>query len=473
VTDRSGDMLFVMRNPAYVRNFESVLRALCERGQPITVLFNERKPGGERAGLEIVERLAREHTNLRIEMPSGLPLGLRGRLRAGLRMLRDYLRYFGPPLNDAGRLRGRAIAPLPQAVDRSVAAVLRRLPRVRRALDRHARALEQRLGEDPAIRAELDRLRPVALLVTPLVQFRCRQSDWVRSARVLGIPTMLCLHSWDNLTSKGLMHAVPDRIAVWNATQRDEAIKLHGARPESVVVTGAWPYEHWFRWEASRTREELFEQLGLPTDRAMILYTCSSRFIAEREPDAVARWLAALRSSDEVRLAEANVIVRPHPHNGDGWTSEPLRDAPGVAIFPAGGADPADDRSRADYFDSMIHADAIVGINTSALLESAIVGRPTLAFPAPEFQASQGELPHFRELAGAERMLRTSSSMAEHIDQLAETLADGDRNDETRRQFVERFIVPNRSERSPHESLVDEIESLVRDRYHAPHGTTG
>src|SRR5437763_14003118 len=457
-------MLFLMRNPAYVRNFESVLRALCERGQPITVLFSERKPGGDRAGLAIVDRLAREHANLRMEMPKALPLGIRGRLRLGLRMLRDYLRYFGPPFEDAGRLRVRAIAPLPGAVDRALASVLRRLPRVRQALDRQARALEQRLGEGPAVRAELERLRPRALLVTPLVQFRCRQSDWVRSARRLGIPTMLCLHSWDNLTSKGLMHAVPDRIAVWNATQREAAITLHGAPPESVVVTGAWPYDHWFRWEPSRTRDELFEQLGLPVDRAMILYTCSSRFIAEREPEAVARWLAALRSSDENRLAEANVIVRPHPYNGDEWTTQPLNDAPGVAIFPPGGADPADDRSRADYFDSMIHADAIVGINTSALLESAIVGRPALAFPAPEFHASQDELPHFRELVGAEGVLRTSRSMAEHIGQLADTLADRERDDETRQRFVGRFIVPNLSGKSPRERLVDEIEALVRDR---------
>src|SRR5437588_2070320 len=337
MSDRSGDVLFLMRNPAYVRNFESVLRLLCERGYPVTVLFDERKPGAERAGLAILSRLAREYPNLRIEMPPNLPLGIRGRVRLRLRMLRDYLRYFGPPFEHASRLRVRAIAPLPEEVDRGVAFALRRLPRVRQALDRQARALEERLGEDPAIRAELERQRPQALLVTPLVQFRCRQSDWVRSARALGIPTMLCVHSWDNLTSKGLMHELPDRIAVWNATQHEEAVALHGARPESVVVTGAWPYDHWFGREASRTREELCEQLGLPADRAMILYACSSRFIAEREAEAVARWLAALRSSEDDRLAGANVIVRPHPGNSSDWTSEWLNGARGVAIFPPGG----------------------------------------------------------------------------------------------------------------------------------------
>jgi hypothetical protein len=462
MTHRSGDVLFLMRNPAYVRNFESVLSALCERGDPITVVFTERKPGGERAGLAIVNRLAQQHGNLQIEMLPALALGIRGRLRLSLRALRDYLRYFEPPYHDASRLRMRAIAPLPEAVDRYLASMLRRLPRTRRAVDRQARALERRLGEDPAIRGELERRRPRALLVTPLVQFRCRQSEWVRSARELGIPTMLCMHSWDNLTNKGLMHAVPDRIAVWNAAQRDEAIKLHGAPSGSVVVTGAWPYDHWFRWKASRTREELFEQLELPADRAMILYACSSRFIAEQEPEAVARWLAALRAAGDQRLAEASVIVRPHPLNGGDWTSGPLNGAEGVAVFPPGGADPADDSSRADYFDSMIHADAIVGINTSALLESAIVGRPALAFPAPEFHASQDELPHFRELVGGEGVLRSSRSMTEHLRQLADTLGEPNSGSEARRRFVGRFIVPNGSGKSPRERLVDEIEALLR-----------
>ena len=49
--------------------------------------------------------------------------------------------------------------------------------------------------------------------------------------------------------------------------------------------------------------------------------------------------------------------------------------------------------AKTDYFDSVAHADAVVGVNTSALIESAIVDRPALAFPAPEFRSSQDELP--------------------------------------------------------------------------------
>ena len=32
--------------------------------------------------------------------------------------------------------------------------------------------------------------------------------------------------------------------------------------------------------------------------------------------------------------------------------------------------------ARADYFDSIYHCDGVVGVNTSAMVESGIIGRP-------------------------------------------------------------------------------------------------
>ena len=303
------------------------------------------------------------------------------------------------------------------------------------------------------------------LIVTPMVQFRSRQGDWVRAAGELGIGTMLCVHSWDNLTNKGLMHARPDRVVVWNEAQRSEALDLHGAEPRSIVATGAWPYEHWPGWRASGSRADFCRRLGLPDERAMILYVCSSRFIAERERPAVARWVRALRSSRDDRVATANVVVRPHPLNPEDWTAGSLPDLPGVAVFPRGGVDPVDDSSRADYFDSIAHSDAVVGVNTSALIESAILDRPALALP--EFRSSQEELPHFRLLIGERGMLAVSDSLAEHVEQLSRVLADPAGGAAARRRFVERFIRPAAG--GP--SATDRVVELVDELLDSPHIT--
>jgi hypothetical protein len=457
----TGGVLFLMRSPAYVRNFESVLRTLAAREHQVTVLFEERKEGGDEAGLALAERLAAEHGSLRCELLSPLPLGVRGRLRMALAAGQDYLRYFDAPFGEAGKLRSRALAPLPAAVDRLLGAALRRLPKVRRALASTARRVDGRLGDDARVVDELERRRPGVLVVTPMVHLRSRQADWVHAARGLGIRTMLCVYSWDNLTNKGLMHAYPDRVAVWNESQRREAVELHGAAPDSVVVTGAWPYDHWFGWQTSRSRADLCRQLGLPGERALILYTCSSRFIAEQERPAVTRWVQALRCSDDPRVATANVIVRPHPLNGREWSGHAFEDLPGAAIFPPGGADPVDDQSRADYFDSIAHADAVVGVNTSALIESTIVGRPALALPGLEFRASQDELPHFRQLVGERGVVKVSASMEGHIAQLGQALTDSAADGELRRRFVTAFIRPRGGDPAPSERVVAAIEELL------------
>jgi hypothetical protein len=461
--DGRSDTLFVMQSQAYVRNFESVLTALAARGHPVTVLLEERKEGDE-SGLAVIDRLCREHRTLRYELRPSPPLGWRGGLRLVLEAMQDYLRYFDPPYADASRLRARAVAFLPAAIERALARAIRAWPRGRHALAAGARWISDALGADPRIRGELKHRQPAALIVTPMIHFRSRQREWVRAAAELRIGSMYCVHSWDNLTNRGLMHAHPDRVVVWNDIQQSQAITLHGASASSVEVTGAWPYDHWFGWSASRSRAQFCRQLGLPAENAMLLYACSSRFIADRERPAVMRWIRALRSSGDQRLATAGVVVRPHPLNGREWSDPSVANLSGVVVFPPGGADPVDEQSRADYFDSIVHADAVVGVNTSALVESAILDRPVFAFPEPDFHFSQGELPHFRLLAGEGGMLNVSASMAEHLAQLGQTLRNASADSGSRRRFVEIFIRPRGAAPSPTDRVVAAVEELLAVR---------
>ena len=44
----------------------------------------------------------------------------------------------------------------------------------------------------------------------------------------VGIPVVSLVHSWDNLTSKGLLSAIPDRLLVWNEVMASEAEAFHG-----------------------------------------------------------------------------------------------------------------------------------------------------------------------------------------------------------------------------------------------------
>ncbi len=86
-----------------------------------------------------------------------------------------------------------------------------------------------------------------------------------------------------------------------------------------------------------------------------------------------------------------------------------------MRVWPRFGESPHDDTSRRDYFDSIYHASAVVGINTTAQIESAIVGRPVHTILAEEFSETQQGTLHFRYLEAAEfGLLHVGRTWDEH-----------------------------------------------------------
>lgn len=444
-----------MRSPVFVRNFEAVLRELVRRGHAVHVAFEGEKAGQSGEQRALIAGLAEEYPGITIgDAPA--PSMLRRIYSARLRGTADYLRYLAPEYDGAVALRTRARAYAIPGIG-ALEPLLRRRPRTRRRAAGAAQAL-----------ARLRPPRPIetlvrgadVLLVSPLTHFGSPQPDYVRAARALGVPSALALFSWDNLTNKGLIHERPDRVIVWNELQADEAVEHHGIPREHVDVTGAAAYDHWFRWLPSREREPFLTGLGLDPGRPCLLYLCSSEFIAGAEPAWIGRWIDALRATGGA-LADAGVIVRPHPLNREVWDSEPLAGRAGVRVFPARGEDPTGEAARRSYFDSIFHSAVVVGINTTALVESAIVGRRSYTVRVPEFAATQDGTLHFHQLREDNGgPLRVADSMEEHLAQLESGLSGADR--ESLKTFVRRFVRPLGLESDVAPAMADRIEALAR-----------
>ena len=121
--------------------------------------------------------------------------------------------------------------------------------------------------------------------------------------------------------------------------------------------------------QPSTTREEFCARVGLPADRPYVLYLCSSPFIAPHEVNVVRQWIKGIRATGQPPLASAGILVRPHPQNAAQWRDVDLTAYGDVAIWPRAGANPIGPETRSEYYDSMFHAHAMVGVNTSALIE--------------------------------------------------------------------------------------------------------
>jgi hypothetical protein len=434
-------LLFSVGSFGFLRNFEPALRLLAERGHHLHIVAERKDRVG---GSRIVEALERDYpARVTSAYAAGRKPSTRQALGLALRSSLDYWRYLAPRFDHSPTLRARAERQAPR-----IAVLITRLPLVGRAAARRlwpplVRRLECWISPTEAAERFLRDQQPDRFLLTPLLYFGSPQVEYVRAARRLGIPTVLGVGSWDHLTTKGLIHEVPDQVLVWNEMQRREAAELHGVDPARVVVTGAQAYDRWFEQQPSVPRGEFCRKVGLPDDRPLLLYLCSSPFIAPREVDFVRRWIAAVRGSADPGLRRASILIRPHPQNAEQWKDFDPAGLEAVALWPRAGANPIDREARADYFDSMHYSVAVVGVNTSALIESGIVGRPVFSVIAPDFADQQEGTLHFQHLKHVNGgLLSVGRTLDEHVAQLSRAVR-GEYDAAKGRAFVEAFVRPH------------------------------
>jgi hypothetical protein len=461
-------ILFLARHFSYLRLFESAIAELAERGHTLHLSADREESLG---GAGLVERLAARYPNVTVGWTPARQSGAWANLGRKLRLGIDYLRFLDPRYDNAPRLRGRSQERTPRMVRALAGLPGLRSPSGRRALGWVLRQFEQAIPKSRELQEFLRQQEPDVLLITPLVDLGSEQLDHYFAARALGLRTVLCVGSWDHLSSKSLLRAVPNLVTVWNETQRREALDLHGVPPERIVVTGAQCYDQWFDRKPSRTREEFCQYAGLDPERPFVLWVGSSLFKhTANEAEFAEQWVQHVRGSVDPALREAGLLIRPHPRRLDEWQQVDLTEFKNVSILAG---HPVDQASKDDYFESLHYAAAVVGLNTSAFLEAAVVGKPVLSILVPEIspENQEGTL-HFHyllEVGGG--LLITSRSLAEHVAQLSAALADPAPGIERARRFTEGFVRPYGRDQAATPRFATAIEAVAKEPKPAPVGT--
>jgi hypothetical protein len=453
-------ILFSATHFGFLRNFQSTIRLLAERGHTLHLLA-ERRDAID--GQKMADILVADHPSITLELLPSTRHRLWYSLATGVRAALDYWRYLDPRWNHSAKLRARAAEQAP-----AFAIAAARLPLLRTAAGlaalRHLfRVIERVMPPPDEVAAVFRRINPDVLLLTPLLYFRSHQVDHVRCARQLGIKSVLGVGSWDHLTTKGLIHEVPDRVFVWNEAQKQEAVELHDVPADRVSVTGAQAYDHWFATQPADDRHAFCARVGLDAERPFLLYVCSSPFITPYEVSFVRRWITAVRGSSDPDLRSAGILVRPHPQNASQWEQVDLAaEFAEVALWPRKGVNPIGGTARSDYFDSIYHCEGVVGVNTSAMIESGIIGRPVFSVVADEFAATQEGTLHFQHLKReGGGLLSLAADLDTHVTQLASLFAHRERGRQSARQFVEAFIRPHGLDVAATPRVVEEVERVA------------
>ena len=162
-------------------------------------------------------------------------------------------------------------------------------------------------------------------------------------------------------------------------------------------------------------------------------------------------------------LRNAFVIVRPHPSNLAPWREAALGD-PGLVVHPTGYSGiPMSDEEIETFRDSLLASNAVIGINTTAMIEAAILDRPVLTVRDSEFVHSQQQTLHFSHLPTQQGgCVLVAETLADHVRQLETVLHEPGAQADARRRFVQDFVRPRGIAQPATLHLCDAIEHVAR-----------
>jgi len=138
------------------------------------------------------------------------------------------------------------------------------------------------------------------------------------------------------------------------------------------------------------------------------------------------------------------IMVRPYPMNASIWKDFK---AENVVVWPAEGETTDIAATQQNYFHSMYYSRAVVGVNTTAMIEAAVVDKPCVTILTERYQSTQTGRGHFQHLLKAD-FLEVAHGFGESAGVMANILAGEDVKAGNRRKFVREFVRPCGLDRS-------------------------
>lgn len=261
-------------------------------------------------------------------------------------------------------------------------------------LGRAERHLGRRRWELEPIMSQLRSLEPRLIVSTSCVVRD--EAAYLLAAERLGIPTLGCILSFDNLTSKGVLPTF-DHYAVWSDRMRQEVRRLYPDRdPASIRITGTTQFDVHRRQDLRWSRARTLEELGLTPDDRYVLYAANCATYTPTEPELIREYLRGMRSHPV--LHRHRLVVRPHPAD-DAARWNGLADAgDGLVLSRPHAQDGrfSSESAQARLIGSLAHADVCVNMASTMTLDAAVLDTPVVCVA---FAARAGSLEHW--LAGS------------------------------------------------------------------------
>jgi len=335
--------------------------------------------------------------------------------------------------------------------------------------DKYRRRLEERMGVNPNLLATVLDEQPDFLLF-PSSLLDNITDDVLQLASVFGIPTLMLVAGWDNLSSKGLVYHHPGRIGVWGEQTKAHAIRIQSIPADRVAVIGAPHFEEYFD-QPFDNREALRCSFGLPASGSVVLFAGTFRQFDETK---------SLKLIDEAivrgELPLCHILYRPQPQRLQRYREDNFFDYSWqhVTIDPqmAEAYHRAQSWGSDRFLDRLHHlpkvyraVDAVISPMSTVLLEGLLFGRPALcvAFNDGEHTWSAdkvSQMVHFQELYDIPEIL-VCRDQNRLVDDTRKLLAAIGNDELTARLRSHACFFVHRDSRPYADRVVDEVDRLL------------
>jgi len=280
---------------------------------------------------------------------------------------------------------------------------------------------EKIVPQDKKVKDWLKEKNPDVLVVSGNTLRYSEEQEYLKAAKC---PTVAIVLSWDNLTTKGTFHIMPDKVCAWNEEQIDILMNIHGVPKDRIELTGAARFEIWGHNKPT-DRKEFLEGMGME-DKPYIVYLGSSSNIRKDETYIL---------NGIAKSLDINILLRPHQANRKIYT---IYDAPNV--YKSFGKTPGSKESIQLFYDTLYHSVGVIGLNNSAMIDAMINDKAVISPVMLGSKRTQLDTMHYRSMMDGMILVHKPE---ECLNEIVKLVRGQDDNIEARRAWVKRYIRPN------------------------------
>ncbi|MBI2099170.1 CDP-glycerol glycerophosphotransferase family protein [Candidatus Uhrbacteria bacterium] len=170
------------------------------------------------------------------------------------------------------------------------------------------RRLDDKFFPDKIFKKIFDEHKPDAAVSTH-VQMEHR---FIKRAKAQGVPSIGCVLSIDNLTSKGVIRAKPDLLLVWNELMKQEALTHNNFKPERVLPVGISQYDIYHDASIFTSRAEFCKKINVDPASNIVLYASEA---AQSRDDAEMVDLLLNAKHENRFVKPVSIVARIHPRD--------------------------------------------------------------------------------------------------------------------------------------------------------------